>query len=636
VANFLKDNDDLRFYLDHGIDWTPLVELTEHGFAAPDGFESVDEAVEFYREILDVVGQFVGDEVAPAAAAIDREPITLDGGEAHTPPALAEVFEKVKALDLHGLAVPRELGGSNAPMMLYYLNSELFARADVSVMSHHGFHGGIAAALLLFSIQEGTTKVDPKTGAVLETRWADAIGEICRGDAWGCMDITEPHAGSDMAALKAFAEQDADGQWLLTGQKIYITSGHGKYHFVIARTEGDDEPGLEGLSMFLVKTYDDLPDGTRKRYATLDRIEEKLGHHGSATCALSFDQTPAELVGNRGEGFKYMLVLMNSARLGVGFECLGLLEAAYRVARDYAAERPSMGKTIDRHELIADYLEEMRTDIQGLRALNVHAAWHEELGQKLDMRADRLASDDEVEAQRVRKEARHHRWIARKATPLLKYFGAEKAVEASRRAIQILGGNGYTKDYPAEKLLRDAVVMPIYEGTSQIQALMAMKDTLGSVMKNPRDFVRRTAETRWRALSSRDPLERKVARIQSLSLGAQQYLLARTVGQKFRDIQDRPLTEWPKSLREGWDPKRDFAYALLHAERLTRILTDEMVAEILLEQAKAHPERRDVLERWVERAEPRVRFLHDEITSTGGRLIDRLRGGDAEAPAQAG
>ncbi|HJK97743.1 MAG TPA: acyl-CoA dehydrogenase family protein [Polyangiaceae bacterium LLY-WYZ-14_1] len=634
MANFLKDNEDLRFYLDRGIDWGPLVDLTEHGFKGKDGFESTDEAVAFYKEILDVVGDFVADEVAPAANQVDREPIVLEGGEAKVPPALEEIFDKIKGLDLHGLSVPRELGGSNAPMMLYFLNSELFARADVSVMAHHGFHGGIASALLLLSMQEGTTRVDRETGEVLETRWGDAIAEILRGDAWGCMDITEPQAGSDMAGIKAMAEEDDQGRWFLTGQKIYITSGHGKWHFVIARTEGDDKPGLEGLSMFLVKTYEDQPDGSRKRLVTLDRIEEKLGHHGSATCALSFDRAPAELVGRRGEGFKYMLVLMNSARLGVGFECLGLLEAAHRVARDYAAERPSMGKTIDKHELIADYLEEMATDIQGLRALNVHAAWHEEVGQKLNLRAT-YETADELEAQRLRKQAKTHQWAARRATPLLKYFGAEKAVEHARRTIQILGGNGYTKDYPAEKLLRDAVVMPIYEGTSQIQALMAMKDTLGQRMKHPRDFVRRTAEARWRSLSSRDPLERKVARIQSLSLAAQQYLLARTVGQKFRDIQDQPLTEWPASLRKGWDPKRDFAYALLHAERLTRILTDELVAEILLEQAKAHPERRELLERWVERAEPRVRFLLDEITSTGTRLIERLRGDGSARPEDA-
>jgi hypothetical protein len=325
-----------------------------------------------------------------------------------------------------------------------------------------------------------------------------------------------------------------------------------------------------------------------------------------------------------------MLVLMNGARLGVGFECIGLLESAYRTAAAYAAERTSMGRTLDRHELVADYLDEMRTDIQAIRALAFEAAWHEEVGQKKLLRAKHGDLDD-LERKRLQKEAKHHRWEARRATPLLKYLGAEKAVWMSRMAIQIRGGNGYTKDSPAEKLLRDAVVMPIYEGTSQIQALMAMKDTLARVMRRPRDFVRRTAEARWKSVSSRDPLERKVVRIQSLSLAAQQFLLARTVGQKMRSIQDLPLTEWPSSLRKGWDPKKDFAYALLHAERLAKLLTDELIAEVLFAQAEAHPDRRELLERFLERAEPRARYLHDEITSTGGRLLDRLRGVPREA-----
>jgi hypothetical protein len=198
------------------------------------------------------------------------------------------------------------------------------------------------------------------------------------------MDITEPDAGSDMAKLRCVGKQDDAGNWTVSGQKIFITSGHGKYHFVIARTEKNESPddafaGLGGLSFFMVPGYEDLPDGTRKRIVTVDRLEEKMGHHGSPTCAVTFDESPALLIGQRGEGFKYMLTLMNNARVGVGFECIGLSEAAYRVAADYASERPSMGKTIDKHEMIADYLETMETDIQGVRALAMEAAQQEEL-----------------------------------------------------------------------------------------------------------------------------------------------------------------------------------------------------------------------------------------------------------------
>jgi hypothetical protein len=291
-----------------------------------------------------------------------------------------------------------------------------------------------------------------------------------------------------------------------------------------------------------------------------------------------------------------------------------------------------MGKPIDRHEMIADYLDEMRTDIQGLRALAMYGAEHEELGEKQKARAA-LLPDGDLDRKRLDAEGRRHKAKARRVTPLLKYLGAEKAVEMARRAVQIHGGNGYMKEYGAEKLLRDAMVMPIYEGTSQIQALMAMKDTLGAILKRPQAFFRKVAQTRWRALSAKDPLERRVARLQALSLGAQQHLVTRTATDKVRALAGRPLAEWRRALTRTWDPKRDFAHALLHAERLTRLLCDEAVCELLLEQARRFPERREVLERYLDRAEPRGRFLHDEITTTGARLLGTLAPDAPEAKA---
>ena len=386
MANYFRDNEDLQFYFARGFDWAPLVEVTEYGFRTEGGFKSTAEAVQFYVEVASMVGELAADHVAPAAAAIDRAPVLLENGEAVLPRPLAAIFDRIRELDLHGMCLPRELGGLNCPLILYLVNAELLARGDVSVMAHHSFHGGMAMAMLVFSIQEGTTTFDTARAKILETRFQGPIGEIARGAAWGCMDITEPNAGSDMGALRCKAEQEADGQWLVTGQKIFITSGHAKFHFVIARTEKasashDPFAGLSGLSMFLVPAYEDLPDGTRRRIVTIDRIEEKLGHHGSVTAALSFDRAPAQLIGKRGEGFKYMLTLMNNARLGVGFESIGLCEAAYRSARAYAEERASMGKTIDRHEMIADYLDEMRVDIAAVRALAMDGAFHEEMGQ---------------------------------------------------------------------------------------------------------------------------------------------------------------------------------------------------------------------------------------------------------------
>lgn len=635
MANFLTDNEDLLYYFDKGIDWGPLLDATERGLQAEEAPKDAKEAVALYRDIAEMVGQFCAEEIAPHAAEIDRVGVKLVDGEAVQPAAMDRIFEKIRGLDLHWMCVPRELGGMNCPLLLYFINTEVMARADVSVMAHHGFHGGMALAMLIFSIREGSTEFDGPR--IVSTRFREQLEEIARGDAWGTMDITEPDAGSDMAALRSVGEQDEHGNWFVTGQKIFITSGHGKYHFVIARTEkagpGDDPfAGLGGLSFFLVPAYEEDEHGKRRRIVTLDRVEEKMGHHGSCTAALTFERAPAQLLGKRGEGFKYMLTLMNNARLGVGFESIGLCEAAYRLARAYAAERPSMGKTIDRHEMIADYLDEMQTDIQGLRALAMFGAVHEELGQKYELFSEHDQSGDDRRLEVLRKKAKRHKRESRRVTPLLKYLAAEKAVEMARRCVQIHGGNGYMQEFGAEKLMRDAMVMPIYEGTSQIQSLMAMKDVLGLIMKRPQKFVRAMARARWLSLSSRNPLERRVAKLQILAHDVQQFLIRKTATDKFRSVTDLPMNRWTKAFFRDWNPKRDFAYAMLHAERLTQLLADVTICEILLDQARRHPERAKVLERYLSRAEPRCRHLHDRILNTGSELLARLQAANESDP----
>lgn len=640
MANFFEDNDDILYYFDKGVDWGPLVALIEHDYKAEGAPASETEAVETYRDMLSMIGELAADEIAPKAAEVDREGARMAGAEAELPAAVNAIFERFKELELHGLALPRELGGFNCPMVVHYLASELLARADIAVMTHYNFHSGIALALLLYSVHEGSTTFDREKMALLKTRFEVEIREIVAGDAWGSMDITEPNAGSDMAALTCRGELDADGRWFVSGQKIFLTSGHGKFHVVIARTEeasgpADPRAGLGGLSLFLVPAYEDDGQGGRRRLATLDRIEHKLGHHGSATAAVTFDRTPAHLIGQRGEGFKLMLLLMNNARIGVGFEAIGVCEAAYRLALAYAAERRSMGKTIDRHEMIADFLDEMRTDIQGLRALAIESAYTEEMQQRLKMKAESFTDEGTLERERLLKQARAHARRTRRATPLLKLLASERAVDMCRRSIQIHGGVGYTSEYGAERLLRDAMVLPIYEGTTQIQGLMVMKDALSAILKNPQRFVRDLAQARWRSISARDPLERRVARLQGLALGAQQHLIQKTVGGKLREVSRHRVREWSDRLLRNWDPKRDFSYAMLHAERLARLLGDIAICEALLAQVRRSPERRELLERYLDRAEPRCNFLHEEITTRGERLLARLHGDEAGAESAA-
>lgn len=639
MANLYDDNDDLRWYVEKGIDWEPLVRLTEYDYRSEGGFENCAEAVDFYKDVLDLVGAFTADEIAAHHLALDACHPRLEDGDVVYDEPMASLLQSITDLELYGLTIPRELGGLNAPMLVFHMTTGLFAQADVSVCAHYGFHGGIAMAAVMFSASEGSTHFDPELPGITETRFSELVDSIVAGEAWGCMDITEPDAGSDMANLSTKGEQDEDGNWFVTGQKIFITSGHGRWHFVIARTEpkssGDDAfAGLKGLSMFLVPAYE-IENGEKvRKHTSLDGLEEKLGHHGSATVAISFDRCPAHLVGERGEGFKYMLHLMNGARVGVGFEALGLCEAAYRNARAYAAERPSMGKTIDQHEMIADMLDEARTDIQGIRALAVAAGFQDELARKIELKLQFMPPESTEERGKLERQMRRLQKRSRHLTPLLKYLAAEKAVEIARRGVQIHGGVGYCVEYGAERLLRDAMVMPIYEGTSQIQALMAMKDNLMNAVKKPRRFVRDFTQARWRAMSSRDPHERRVAKLQVIQYQAVQFLLSRLAVAKLGELRHAPMESWSGQLK-NFDPKKDFALAMLHAEKLCIILTDVAVAEELLAQGRKDVERYEVLDRWMERAEPRCRHQLDLIQTTGGRLLDALRGHQADEATDA-
>jgi 3-(methylthio)propanoyl-CoA dehydrogenase len=635
MTSFYDDNPDLRWYIEHGLDWEPVARLTEYDWKAEDGHKDVAEAQAFYQEVLSLLGTVMGEQLAPRWRELEQAHPRFANGKVTDAPVVTEVMAALDAVGLPSLCLPRELGGMNAPLLVWHATTEMMARADTSIAAHAGFHGGMALASLMYSVMEGTTTFQTDPPRITATRFQACIDDIVTNGAWGSMDITEPDAGSDMGALRTRGTLGDDGTWRVTGQKVFITSGHGRWHFVIARTEepvGTDAfAGLKGLSMFLVPAYDIGPDGEKRWLVTLDGVEDKLGHTASATVSISFEDTPAELIGARGEGFKYMLLLMNNARVAVGFESLGVAEAAHRAAKAYAAERRSMGKTIDQHEMVADLLDEMETDILGIRALAMQAAWEEELNQKMRLA---LAHFPVPEAMRPDLERQHkkHMRQSRRLTPLLKWLASERCVRIARNSIQIHGGSGYIRETGVERLLRDAMVFPIYEGTSQIQALMVMKDHLLAAVGDPKRFLARAAQHRWKAVSARDPLEKRVAGLAMQGDQAQQFLLSRLAASKLRDLPLSRPTTWSEVLRD-WDPKKDFALAMLHAERLTGLLANAAVAQALWAQTQRFPERRPILERWLERAEPDSRTLLDRIETTGTRLLDVLAGHGTQAQA---
>lgn len=626
-SNFFTDNDDLKFQLSR-IDWATLVPLVEGPFQDDDGFKDPKEAESFYLELLEALGEFAAKEVAPHWRELDEQHPEIKDGEVEDPPRMAKIMAGLRELGAMGLALPRRLGGLNAPLLVSTSFYEVLGRADVSCMSHYGFHGGIAQAMLLYSLDEGSVEMDG--GKIVKTRFDEQVAKMASGEEWGAMVLTEPGAGSDLAEIRSTAKLRDDGKWLISGQKIFITSGHGEHHIVLARSEDPQtHPGLKGLSLFYVPAHIEK-DGQRARNFEIGGIEKKMGQHSAVAATINYDDSVGELIGTRGHGFLGMLLLMNNARIAVGFESLAIMEASYRLAAQYAEDRVTMGKSIAKHEMIADYLDEMEVTIRGLRAICFEAAFCEEVGHRMKTMLKMTPPASDEERKEKERAVRRYKRRARHLTPLIKYIGGEEAARFSRMAMQIAGGIGYITEFGAEKLHRDSLVLPVYEGTSQIQALMALKDNLQAVMRNPGRFFGEMATARLDAVRARDPLDRGLARMRTLSHSAMQTILTRIAADKLGDLTGLPVLEWKGAFMRDWDPKKDFGFGLLHAERLTKILCDVAIAEALVRQAhevkdtEHEEERRDLALQWIERTEPRARGVLGEIEATSGSLVARL------------
>ena len=626
--NFFIDNEDLQFHI-RTMDWASLLPLVEAYENPEEAFKDPAQAGEFYAEMLTTIGQFAAEQIAPYTTELDTQHPTQEGEEILTAPRMKTILDGLAQLGAMGLILPRRLGGLNSPMVLNSALSELLARGDVSVMTAYGFYGGVGAVLSRYAIDEGHFERDEK-GCITSMRFDDKLEKIAAGEEWGAMLLTEPNAGSDLALIGTKAVEQDDGTWLLNGQKIWITSGHGEHHIVLARSE---EPGklggLKGLSLYYVPAHIEK-DGKRVRNVEMGGLEEKMGQHSGVAATINLEDSVGHLIGQRGHGFRGMLLLMNNARILVGFESLGICESAYRQSKSYAEERVTMGQPIIRHAMIADYLDEMEITIIGLRALSFDAVYNEEMAHRLRMKLQVEQPEDATDKRNVEKEIQKYKWRARLATPLIKYFGSEEAVRIARMNMQILGGVGYMKEYGAEKLLRDALILPVYEGTSQIQSLMALKDNLQKVLRNPRKAISRFAALKLEAVSARDEMEKALARMRITKYSAMQTIFTRIVADKFGDVKEKPLLEWKSAFLKTWDPAVDFSFGLWHAERLTKILCYVSISESLVRLARKTvdtedgPQRREYALRFMERFEAKAQGALEEIERYGPELLDRL------------
>lgn len=625
LSNFFTENPDIQFHFKHTIDWKKIIPLVENNYTEEEGFANQEEALEFYTEIASNVGRLIGKEMVPRAVAIDKKGCSFSQGTIENPKELDEICGIFQEMGLHSLIQPREFGGLNVPFIIQCVLVEMTSQIDLSCFTNIAFSNAISEFLFMFSLLEGSTKL--KEGKIVECRFQKQIEEMVEGKTWGAMVLTEPNAGSDLGNLQTKATRVGD-HWVLNGSKLFITEGHGEHHIVLARTEEAKEGslGLEGLSLFYVPMHRQTEQGERVENFKVGGIEDKIGLKGSPTCSLIYEETYGELIGEQGKGFNQMVRMMNGFRLGVGFQSLGMVQGAIAMAKDYAQVRHTMGKPIMDHELVADLIYDMETDLFGLRALAYETVSDFEIAQREEILLEFNETEKEVpdkeERRKVYKKLKH---LVRKRTPLLKYLGSEKAVEFARLNMQIHGGFGYTKEYQAERLLRDALVLPVYEGSSQIQALMTLKDEMKEILKRPSQFLKNYFKSCFYWLPFKSETEKLFLRCDRILLKCLKQLLWGMIREKRRKVQAsqgglfKVLT---LQFLKNWDPKTDFAFALLHSERLCRVITKVEIATILKKQATEFPDRQVFLKRYCTKILPEIRLDFENICHGKRDVLD--------------
>ena len=457
MANFYKDNEDIQFLMKH-INLGELAEFTEEGFHFADEFDyapaNAEEAIENYKMVLDSLGQLSGDFIAPRSEDVDREGNTLnEDGTVSYAGGIAESLDALAKADVMGFTLPHRFGGLNFPNVIYSSAIEIVSRADASLMNIFGLQG-IAETINAFASEEIKQKY---------------LHDFSAGKVTGAMVLTEPDAGSDLQSCKLRAFQDDAGEWYLHGVKRFITNGCGEVLLILARSEMDRSGGL-GLSLFVCD---------RGPTVHVRRLEDKLGIHGSPTCELYFDNTPCELIGERQRGLvTYVMSLMNGARIGIAAQSMGIAEATYRIARDYAASREQFGGPIEKLPAVRDMVIDMKVAIEAGRALLYETSRvvdHEIAMNKLSENPP----EDKAKAKEIKNQLRKYKRLAAMLTPMSKYYCSEMCNSVAYDSIQVLGGSGFMRDYACERHARDARITTIYEGTSQLQVVAAVRGVCG-------------------------------------------------------------------------------------------------------------------------------------------------------------
>ncbi len=448
MANFYTDNPSLKHHLNHPL-MRKIVELRERNYTDAEKFDyapaNFDDAMDNYEKVLEIIGDICGNKIAENAEAVDHQGASCANGRAYYADATVENLEVCRKAGIMGMAMPRRFGGLNFPITPYIMAADIVSRADTGFENLWGLQD-CAETLYEFGTEEQCQRYIPR---------------VCQGETMS-MDLTEPDAGSDLQSVMLKATQKEDGTWVLNGVKRFITNGDSDIHLVLARSEEGTKDG-RGLSMFI---YDKRNGGV-----TVRRIENKMGIKGSPTCELVYKNAPAELCGSRRMGLiKYVMALMNGARLGIAAQSVGVSELAYREAYQYALERRQFGKAIIEFPAVAEILATMKAKVDASRALLYECSRFVDMYKLYgDISRERSLTADE------RAEMKHYSKLADALTPLAKGLGSEYCNQNAYDCIQIHGGSGFMKDYACERIYRDARITSIYEGTTQLQVVAAIR-----------------------------------------------------------------------------------------------------------------------------------------------------------------
>lgn len=448
MANYYTDHPEIAFHLNHPL-MKRIVELKERNYADKENFDDApvnyEDAIENYKRILDITGDVAANIVEPNAESVDLEGPHLENGRMIYASKTYENLDATRKAGLWGISMPRRYGGLNLPNITFSMLSEVISAADAGFQNVWSLQSCIDT-LYEFASEEQRQKYIPRISA----------GETMS------MDLTEPDAGSDLQRVMLKATQDADGTWRLNGVKRFITNGDSDIHLVLARSEEGTKDG-RGLSMFI---YDKRDGGVDVRH-----IEHKLGIHGSPTCELVYKNAKAELCGNTRLGLiKYVMALMNGARLGIAAQSVGVVQEAYNEGLSYAKERAQFGQKIINFPAVYDMLSRMKAKLDAGRSLLYQTARYVDIYKALeDISRERKLTPEE------RAEMKTYTRLADAFTPIAKGMNSEYATQNSYDAISIHGGSGFIMEYKSQRLYRDARIFSIYEGTTQLQVVAAVR-----------------------------------------------------------------------------------------------------------------------------------------------------------------